>query len=309
MRRWILAVGAAALAITAPVLAKPDEAKGGGRSDRAGHAAKTERGAAKAEIKAHGRDHVAGGKSAARAEVKVKANGRGNEVKAAKARDFGADDGGIRIVRRNFDGAFAGRGLIDGCPPGLEKKDNGCLPPGHAKELVGARLPDNLAKAMVPFAYRNWYQDNDDYIFRAGDGFIYRVDRDKGLVDGLIPLMGGSYYAAGDPWPQPYNFYNVPSQYQNLWADGGDYAYRFGGDAIYRVDAKSGVVDSIVALLAGDLGVGSRLPAGYDAYNVPFAYRDRYADNSDAWYRYNDGYIYQVDPKTRLVTAVINALI
>jgi hypothetical protein len=62
-------------------------------------------------------------------------------------------------------------------------------------------------------------------------------------------------------------------------------------------------------LLAGDLGVGQRLPSGYDAYNVPLTYRDRYADSADAWYRYNDGYIYQVDPKTRLISAVINAII
>ncbi len=62
-------------------------------------------------------------------------------------------------------------------------------------------------------------------------------------------------------------------------------------------------------MLAGDLGVGSRLPAGYDTYNVPFAYRDRYADSAANWYRYNDGYIYQVDPRTRLISAVINAIV
>ena len=48
---------------------------------------------------------------------------------------------------------------------------------------------------------------------------------------------------------------------------------------------------------------------GYSAYNVPFAYRDRYYDTPDAWYRYNDGYIYRVDPTTQLITAVINALV
>ena len=64
-----------------------------------------------------------------------------------------------------------------------------------------------------------------------------------------------------------------------------------------------------MALLAGDLAVGSQLPAGYDVYNVPVAYRDRYYDTPDAWYRYNDGYIYQVDPQTRLVQAVIEALV
>jgi hypothetical protein len=163
---------------------------------------------------------------------------------------------------------------------------------------------------LVPEAYRGWYRDDDRYLYRSGDGFIYRVNRQNSLVDGLIPLFGtGSYYSLGDPWPQPYNFYNVPYQYRSLYADTPDYYYRYGDGAIYRVNTGSGVVDSIVALLAGDLGVGSRLPMGYDAYNVPFAYRDRYYDTADNWYRYNDGYIYQVDPTTRLVTAVIDALV
>ena len=43
-------------------------------------------------------------------------------------------------------------------------------------------------------------------------------------------------------------------------------------------------------------GVGQMLPMGYDAYNVPFAYRDRYYDSDRAMYRYADGHIYQVDP-------------
>ena len=120
---------------------------------------------------------------------------------------------------------------------------------------------------------------------------------------------GGGYYALGDQWPDSYDFYNVPYQYRSYYADAGDYRYRYGDGAIYRVNSGSGVVDGIVALLAGDLGVGSRLPTGYDAYNVPFAYRDRYADTNDDWYRYNDGYIYQVDPQTRLISAVIDAIV
>ena len=134
------------------------------------------------------------------------------------------------------------------------------------------------------------------------------------MIDGIIPLFGntgygGGYYALGDPWPGSYDFYNVPYQYRSYYADGGDYRYRYGDGAIYRVNSGSGVVDGIVALLAGDLGVGSRLPTGYDTYNVPFAYRDRYYDSADNWYRYNDGYIYQVDPKTRLISAVIDAIV
>jgi hypothetical protein len=38
---------------------------------------------------------------------------------------------------------------------------------------------------------------------------------------------------------------------------------------------------------------------------VPLGYRDTYYDTSAAYYRYNNGYIYQVDPTTMLVTAIV----
>ena len=63
------------------------------------------------------------------------------------------------------------------------------------------------------------------------------------------------------------------------------------------------------ALLTGDqFGIGQPMPLGYDVYNVPYAYRDRYYDTPDANYRYADGYIYQVDPKTQLIAAAIQLL-
>jgi hypothetical protein len=95
-----------------------------------------------------------------------------------------------------------------------------------------------------------------------------------------------------------------------MWADSGNDCYRYDGwGAIYRVNCNTNVVNSIVSLMAGDLGVGSPLPMAYNVYNVPMAYRANYYDTPDAWYRYNDGYIYRVDPTTRLITAVIDALI
>ena len=58
----------------------------------------------------------------------------------------------------------------------------------------------------------------------------------------------------------------------------------------------------MVALLTGnDLTVGQRMPAGYDVYNVPGAYQDRYYDTNDAMYRYADGRVYQIDPTTMLI--------
>lgn len=86
----------------------------------------------------------------------------------------GGDDD-VRVVERHqgkhdgkHDGKRHGRGhddvrvvervvIVDGhhrdarsCPPGLAKKNNGCLPPGHAKRLaVGQALPPG-AVFVVP---------------------------------------------------------------------------------------------------------------------------------------------------------------
>lgn len=38
-----------------------------------------------------------------------------------------------------------------GCPPGLAKKHNGCLPPGQAKKLaIGHRMPSDVVYYRVP---------------------------------------------------------------------------------------------------------------------------------------------------------------
>lgn len=203
-------------------------------------------------------------------------------------------------------------GLIGGCPPGLAAKNNGCLPPGQAKRLVGAVVPAALGTALLPPLYRSWYPDDDRYYYRTEDDYIYRIDRDRNYVDGFFPLNNdwtGAYYV-GAAYPQDYlGYYNVPAQYQPWYADSGDYYYRYGDGAIYQVDRGDGLIEGIVSLLAGDFGIGQPLPAGYDVYNVPYGYRDQYVDGPDAWYRYNDGYIYQVDPTTRLVQAIVETLV
>lgn len=218
------------------------------------------------------------------------------------------------VSNRIANGEFS-RGMAEGCPPGLAMKGNGCMPPGQARKLVGRALPAAFAASLVPTYYRNWYPDTDDYYYRQGDGLMYRIARSTGLVDGSMPLFGygdyvPDYYGVGEAYPLDYvSFYNVPAAYQSYYPDQDDWLYRYGDGGIYRVEPSTGLVDSIVQLLAGDMAVGQPLPVGYDVYNVPYAYRDRYYDTPDNWYRYNDGYIYQVDPKTRLIQAVIEALV
>ena len=158
------------------------------------------------------------------------------------------------------------------------------------------------ALAPVPVVYQTRYVDTPDYLYRYDDdfGYVYRINRTNSLVSGLYPLFGG--YSIGDPWPSMYRSSYVPYGYQAYYYDTPDYYYRYDGNAIYQVDAGTQLISGIVALLLGQsLGIGQMLPMSYNTYNVPLAYRSSYYDTNDAWYRYGDGFIYQVDPYTRRI--------
>jgi hypothetical protein len=157
---------------------------------------------------------------------------------------------------------------------------------------------DYAARRMVSFA-----RPTPDYFYDYDydDGYLHQVRRDGNLVTALYPLLGGAF-SSGRLLPVGYQDYNVPYAYRSLYYDTPDYAYRFGDGGIYRIDPQTQMIQTVVALLTGQsLGVGQMLPTGYDVYNVPYAYRDTYQDSNDAWYRYDDGFIYQVDPYTRMI--------
>ena len=260
---------------------------------------------------------------------------------------------------------------IGGCPPGLASK--GCIPPGQAAKLLGSRLSDAgrfATLSAVPLSARYLYPDTDDYFYRYGDGYLYRVDRGDQLISALLPLaFGGGYYpgsyfpssymnsyvpnyygfnsfypdspyscnryvngivyqldcasgfvedviplyaggyGVGQLLPTGYGYYNVPYQYRDLYYDTSDYGYWYAPGAIYQYDPSSSMITSVAALLSPGFSVGQPLPYGYDAYNVPYDYRATYYDTPDAWYRYNNGGIYRVDPTTMLVTALVASIL
>ncbi|MEO6321505.1 MAG: RcnB family protein [Polaromonas sp.] len=75
-------------------------------------------------------------------------NGNGNAKRAGSVKVGGYFGDQQRVVVRNYYGSEykAGR-----CPPGLAKKNNGCMPPGQAKKYtVGQRLPSNVVYYAVP---------------------------------------------------------------------------------------------------------------------------------------------------------------
>ncbi|HWT12359.1 MAG TPA: hypothetical protein VN231_06370 [Allosphingosinicella sp.] len=202
----------------------------------------------------------------------------------------------------------------EGCPPGLARQNRFCMPPGQLRRahFIGQRLPVASLGYNIPDRYRYRFVDNDRWFYRYDDaGFVYRFERRSGFVSTVVPLFGSSL-TIGEPLPLGYEVYNLPLAYRSFYPDRPDYFYRYDDNAIYQVDRETNLVEGIVALLAGGglggLGVGDRLPTGYSAYNVPIDYRDTYFDTDDAMYRYADNAIYQVDPETRLIEAVISLL-
>ena len=336
--RSLLLAGAAALAFSGAALAE-GQGKGGGRGQGQGHAAQVQaKGGGSDRAQARGRSPEraargpeARGQGAARQEVRQEARDQ-RRVERSAVRDVGrAERNAVRDVRRvervevrdardlrrlgdrfEPDLRYVGRGRD--CPPGLAKQNQFCMPPGQLRraERLGDRLPLASLGYNVPDLYRYRFADDARYFYRYDDGAIYRFDRGSSLVNGIFPLASTGLML-GEPMPLGYyDVYNVPLAYRSYYPDSDDYLYRYDDDAIYRVNSGNGIVESIVALLGGGglggLGVGDAMPAGYDVYNVPLDYRDDYVDSDEALYRYADGSIYQVDPQTQLIQAIISLI-
>jgi hypothetical protein len=81
------------------------------------------------------------------------------------------------------------------CPPGLAKKNNGCMPPGQAKKLyrVGQHFRSNYGTQwsyrQIPYDLRHRYgfDANDRYYYN--NGYIYRVDRRTMLVEQIVSAL------------------------------------------------------------------------------------------------------------------------
>ena len=176
--------------------------------------------------------------------------------------------------------------------------------------MPGQYLPATYMSSYVPsyYGFNSFYPDYGDVCNRYYSGVIYQVDCASGYVEGVIPMYAGGY-GVGQILPSAYNYYNVPMQYRNVYYDTPDYGYWYAPGAIYQYDPRSSVITSVAALMSPGFSIGQPLPIGYDVYNVPMAYRATYYDTPSAWYRYNNGYIYQVDPVTQVVTAIVASLL
>ena len=96
------------------------------------------------------------------------------------------------VVVRDYYGGMFERGH---CPPGLAKKNNGCLPPGQAKKLynVGGRFPLGYGYAwnynQIPYDLQRQYGFNPYDRYYYGDGYVYRVDPKTMLIQQVVSAL------------------------------------------------------------------------------------------------------------------------
>ncbi|GAA4022501.1 hypothetical protein GCM10022280_23940 [Sphingomonas swuensis] len=82
-----------------------------------------------------------------------------------------------------------------GCPPGLAKKNNGCLPPGQAKKLaIGQRYAqsygyDPYAYNQIPYDVRRQYELDPYNNYYYDQGTLYGVDPRTQIVEQIIRAL------------------------------------------------------------------------------------------------------------------------
>ena len=120
-------------------------------------------------------------------------NGNGNGNKHA----YGYDKHGNNHAYgydKHGKGAAYGYG-IGGCPPGLAKKNNGCMPPGQVKKLyrTGQRFPLGYGNAwsynQIPSSLRSRYNLDRSNRYYYGDGYIYGVDPRTRVVEQVVSAL------------------------------------------------------------------------------------------------------------------------
>ena len=203
MKKIMMLVGAAAMAVTMPAMAEA-QGKSGGK----GNAAKAQssvkgQGQARTNARAQSRAAVARNAGAA---SRVDANRNG--ILDRFERDSDGDgildyrEGRVqRSVDRNGNGIldrFESGRRMNFCPPGLAKKTPACIPPGQAKRMFnqGQRVPTNFRgltdfddlspqlRDRLPAEFRS---DNFDFIVR--DNTIFVVDPTTRVVRSIIELL------------------------------------------------------------------------------------------------------------------------
>jgi hypothetical protein len=84
---------------------------------------------------------------------------------------------------------------VGGCPPGLAKKHNGCMPPGQARKMfrVGQRYDlgygSRYSYGRIPYDLRRQYDLDPRDRYYYSNGYIYAVDPRTLLVQQVVNAL------------------------------------------------------------------------------------------------------------------------
>jgi hypothetical protein len=97
----------------------------------------------------------------------------------------------------NGHGKYHAGKTAKGCPPGLARKGNGCMPPGQAKKYGWSRghyVPSGYSSwtryEALPRQYRTRYGYDPRYNYSYRNGNVYAVDRSSGLIETIMRVLG-----------------------------------------------------------------------------------------------------------------------
>jgi hypothetical protein len=172
------------------------------------------------------------------------------------------------------------------CPPGLEKRDNGCLPPGQ----VGRDGRDddrwgNDGRTQMIDRNRDGFDDRD--LNRDGriDDREWRIAQERYGNDGRYDDRNGRnddrYGRDDDRYDRDddrYDTRNAPAPRGGI----------------------GGVIENLLG--GGGLRVGQRVSGNLGA--VPYEYRNQYRDGNGVYYRADNRAIYQIDARTDTVVRI-----
>jgi hypothetical protein len=233
----------------------------------------------------------------------------------------------IRLAVRNNDTRYDrddryGDRYDRDCPPGLEKKNNGCLPPGQ----VGRDGRDDRWGGNDRIGTTDW-------IDRNRDGYDDRdLNRDRRIDDREWRMAGDRYdddrYGRDDRNSRTTDWidrnrdgYDDRDLNRDRRIDDREWRTadgQYGGDRYERDDDRyerdddryetpeprrggiGGVIDNILG--GGGLRVGQRVSGNLGA--VPSEYRSQYRDGNGVYYRADNRSIYQIDARTDTVVRI-----
>ena len=230
---------------------------------------------------------------------------------------------GIRVAARSGGGydrddRYDRDGRYDrDCPPGLEKRDNGCLPPGQVgRDDRDGRWGDDDRRSQWIDRNRDGYDDRDLNRDRRIDSYERRMARDRYEDD------------RDDRWDDDdrddrrgnarwidRNRDGIDDRDLNRDGRLSERERRMAGDRDDRWDGndrdddrgnRGGILGGIIDQVFGNGGleVGQRVTAGARLGAVPYEYRSQYRDGNGVYYRADNRAIYQIDARTHTVLRI-----